>query len=243
MTSRSTLNRNVAFVLETVDQQWSMGDVLIPYFKTRSMCVGLKTTERMIKHPNSPHQESTNVITNPKKVFFTLSWTLSSWSQGRDEKNRKTLQEGGQKHRQKFGFFQPAHMTNVERWSQIEDKLKRYHVPMETKCQRFTQEPGMGCKQRTFSSSSVKSSPLEDLLMAWATPMISPSLLRMGMHRRDLVLYPVSLSISSLKRRSCRSAATTQRRLEPSRGRKSCSHMGTHITPVGLEGGNTELIY
>lgn len=55
----------------------------------------------------------------------------------------------------------------------------------------------------TFSSSSVKSSPLEDLLMAWATPMISPSLLRMGMHKSDLVLYPVSLSISSLNRRSC----------------------------------------
>lgn len=31
--------------------------------------------------------------------------------------------------------------------------------------------------------------------------------------------------------------------LEPSQGRKSCSHMATHITPVGLEGGNTELNY
>ena len=64
--------------------------------------------------------------------------------------------------------------------------------------------------QLTFSSSSVKSAPLEDLLMAWATPMISPSLLRIGMHRRDLVLYPVSLSISSLNRRSCNSTGRVQ---------------------------------
>lgn len=54
----------------------------------------------------------------------------------------------------------------------------------------------------TFSSSSVNGAPSGILFIAWATPIISPSLLRMGMHSNDFVLYPVSLSISSLNRRS-----------------------------------------
>lgn len=57
-------------------------------------------------------------------------------------------------------------------------------------------------KNLTFSSSSVNGAPSGILFIAWATPIISPSLLRIGMHSNDFVLYPVSLSISSLNRRS-----------------------------------------
>lgn len=141
-----------------------------------------------------------------QKASITLSWTLSSRSQGREEKNLKTLQEGGQKQGQNSGFLQPAHVTNVEDEAKLSINSSSHENKMAVN----------NASVSTFSSSSVKSSPLEDLLMAWATPMISPSLLRMGMHRRDLVLYPVSLSISSLKRRSCNPQQHTG--LEPSHG-------------------------
>lgn len=56
----------------------------------------------------------------------------------------------------------------------------------------------------TFSSTAVKlCCSLPSLFITCATPMTSPAASLIGMHRRALVLYPVCISTSRLKRSSC----------------------------------------
>lgn len=66
-------------------------------------------------------------------------------------------------------------------------------------------------RKLTFSSSVVKHWSPPSLFITCATPITSPAASLIGMHRRALVLYPVCISTSSLKRSSCNQENVEQR--------------------------------